>query len=961
VLPGAFTLWRGRSLARLADDPALSERLLANRSPNGAVFGFCVAILIAIAGNYLAWALPLLIVTRMVAGYPLRKVLHRETWSLGAYLSFFLRLVVAAVGFWILLAMTPWFVALSGTHEWIVAGGLALALFAWGERSSTVFHAVLRARPVDDPVLLARFARMLKACGLPAVMLEQIDLRGGVFANAVAVPSTRRPMVVVSSTLVERLDHEEVAAILAHELAHLEHFNPRRLRRMRVARYALLAAGVLLTPVIRLMVPQTPTAILVLWPVALVAAMVLQAQHRQKHETASDLRALSLGCDAEALIRALTKLHAFARLPRRWDTEFERHATHPSLARRIQAIRAAAGTPPASLGDAAAFAGLDGGSSVTFHDDRLLWNEGPSASHSLDYAHVTMLRVDARRSGATRLVAVDRANRRWEMVLRPSDVARAQATLDIVDTRLAAAAGPPVVSLALSRALAIIAVIAALTITQVPVALLAWIAIVLPAPSVTAAAGAASVGAAALIWRDHAVWMKDTQPWVALALMICGLSLIGVSIANRREKTPAFVPTLASLLALGTVVAWGAIVFSGIDAIDLHYAALEWPSAAVLSLALAGAFALARWRSLPYASVSLAMAGFIAVALGSTTFLHRFANDPFLPPNGSVKVTTVPAEAWAEFQVPFAVTALRLSPAGHFVALGSENEDEETTIHAGPAGGPLTDFTADEAVFVDEGRLLLLERQRGASVLRVVDLQRENRDGWSVRVPLTAARLLFDTTSSEWRLLGWNAGDIVSAAGTVGDRSIHEDRWKTPVDDIDNLEALSISGREVLARETLGRSRFPGGGPFWRWADIDRPGLREESRFWMVSPQGSAAILTSRLDLRCRGASTGVEGTTCTAFDGTRTGFFAVDPATRRSTVLASVPGHFYLRTDAGRGWVLGSWNLELVLVRATTQQAIRVAEAHGGPVNQLAIADKTLGAVSWNGHGSTVRLHSIE
>ncbi|PYR01164.1 MAG: hypothetical protein DMF96_00995 [Acidobacteria bacterium] len=52
---------------------------------------------------------------------------------------------------------------------------------------------------------------------------------------------------------------------------------------------------------------------------------------------------------------------------------------------------------------------------------------------------MTMLRVDARRSSSPRLVAADRANRRWELVLRSSDVARAQATLDIVDTRLAAA------------------------------------------------------------------------------------------------------------------------------------------------------------------------------------------------------------------------------------------------------------------------------------------------------------------------------------------------------------------------------------------------------------------------------------------------------------------------------------------------------------------------------------------
>jgi hypothetical protein len=102
---------------------------------------------------------------------------------------------------------------------------------------------------------------------------------------------------------------------------------------------------------------------------------------------------------------------------------------------------------------------------VTFHDDRLLWSEGPSATHTMDYGHVTMLRVDPGRFGSPRLVAVDRPNRRWEIVLRSSDVSRAQATLDIVDRRLGVAAGPPVLSLALSRALIIMTLAAALITT----------------------------------------------------------------------------------------------------------------------------------------------------------------------------------------------------------------------------------------------------------------------------------------------------------------------------------------------------------------------------------------------------------------------------------------------------------------------------------------------------------------
>ena len=157
--------------------------------------------------------------------------------------------------------------------------------------------------------------------------------------------------------------------------------------------YALVAGGALLSPVVRLMFPPAQLASLILWEIVLVAAIVLLARDRQKHETASDLRAIALAGDPDALVRALIKIHAFAYLPRRWDTEWERHATHPSLARRIQAIHAAAGTAPASLAEPATFAGADDSSSVTFHDTLVSWNEGGAATYSIDYRRLTMLRT----------------------------------------------------------------------------------------------------------------------------------------------------------------------------------------------------------------------------------------------------------------------------------------------------------------------------------------------------------------------------------------------------------------------------------------------------------------------------------------------------------------------------------------------------------------------------------------
>src|SRR5262245_35483381 len=203
------------------------------RTQNGGVLGACVPLLVILMPRHAIWAIPLLVVARMCAGYPLRKTIYRETWNLGGYVSFFSRLIVAVFGFWVLLAATPWLVSLAGTRDWIAAGVMALVLVVWSSLSPWIFRAILGARPVDDPAIVSRFTEMVSACALPAVTLEQVDLRGGVFANAVALPSARSSAVVMTSTLVERLDRDETIAILAHELAHIEHYHP-RLRRLGV-------------------------------------------------------------------------------------------------------------------------------------------------------------------------------------------------------------------------------------------------------------------------------------------------------------------------------------------------------------------------------------------------------------------------------------------------------------------------------------------------------------------------------------------------------------------------------------------------------------------------------------------------------------------------------------------------------------------------------------------------------
>src|SRR5262249_51775796 len=169
--------------------------------------------------------------------------------------------------------------------------------------------------------------------------------------------------------------------------------------------------------------------------------------------------------------------------------------------------------------------GVDGSSLVTFSDDRLVWHEGATTEHAIDYRRLTMLRVDARRSGAAYLVAVDVEHRRWEMLLLPEDVARVQVTLDIVDTRLAAAKPPPAIMRPLPWVLALIALALATPRGQLVVVLIGALAAAWPSQPVIAAMSVASLGGFLLAWQKQGLWVNDDLHWTAFALLVCAIAL----------------------------------------------------------------------------------------------------------------------------------------------------------------------------------------------------------------------------------------------------------------------------------------------------------------------------------------------------------------------------------------------------------------------------------------------------
>ncbi len=263
---------------------------------------------------------------------------------------------------------------------------ILVVLVGWQGRSGDVLRALLHSRPLDHPAVVARLEQIVSTTSLPMPRFEQIDLHGGVVANAVALPSLRRSTVLFSETLVDRFDADEIVAIGAHELAHFEFYTRRRLTWMRVVSLAMvgLAAGV---PVaIHDLGLQVSWYWFGLGALPLFLVLASTGRHRQRHETGSDQRAVQLTGDPDALVRALTKLHVIARHPRRWDPKLEQQATHPSLARRIQAIRALQPAAEAPAFEPATFVAPGGTSSVTLDTREIVWRETPASAHTLGYA-----------------------------------------------------------------------------------------------------------------------------------------------------------------------------------------------------------------------------------------------------------------------------------------------------------------------------------------------------------------------------------------------------------------------------------------------------------------------------------------------------------------------------------------------------------------------------------------------
>jgi Zn-dependent protease with chaperone function len=812
-VPGGLAWWWGRRLS--PDDPALPERLDHYRR-RLAEAGLASGLVCALLGpGRLWWVVPLMVGGLLVGGFPARRRVYEERWGLVAYLSHVARATAALGGFALLLALAPVIVHAAGPARWPTAVLLAILLLAWSTNGPAVFRWLVRATPLRQPDLEGRFAAVLAGARLtPPPRLYRAGLRDGRWANAFALPSSGQGAIVLTETLLERFDAGELAAVLGHEVAHLEHYRGRRLWWTAAGEWAAVGLGTLGVPLATAWLDDRLAAgAWGHWAWLLAVALglgVRQARHK-RHESESDRRAAELCGDPEALVRALVKLTLLARLPRRWDAATERMASHPSLARRIQAIRGA--PPPAAAGSPTVLPSTAPGRFVVLDAERVHRLEGvppgiaPEPAGLLEhaaqrqavaYGELVELRVRARLRGPAALVARDRVGRSWTLPLAPEAVGPAQAALDAVETRLAGQPPGVLRHPLLAMGLAALAL---------PLAYLGWhpwalwtlallfiVATVRATPATLAALGAVAVAGAILAVPEGFVSLAAPAWQLAAlgALAALGVGALGIAAARVRAgevHDRAGLALTAAALLLG---AWGvwlpmlvSVAYEGGTVLALHQAARHAPSAVLAPLGMAAALATWRGRPARWAMAAVLALAAAIVAVGTDRFAERFAADPLLEAGPALAWRDGTARVLREAHVTAEAIGLRLAPSGWVYAVHElpDEDDRPARFHLGRFGNGARIVEARDLQFLADGRALALTGAGPDTELRVIAPDGAAADPWRQALPgLVARDLLLDPVSGAWRVAGYDARAraLVLASGIVGGAVTTERLAKAP-------------------------------------------------------------------------------------------------------------------------------------------------------------------------------------
>ncbi len=993
LLPGLLAWWWGRALVRLGDDAALPERLTEHRSRLTLVAAVVMVAEGILVTPWVLWAYGLMLLALLAGGFPMRRTLYGETWRFPAYVAHTVRLALGLLGFWLLLACAPSYVPAEGPARWPAIVGLAALLLAWEARYSAVLLWLLGATPLDRADLAPRFAAILARSRIAPPLLYRAGTPGGRLANAFALASSRGSAVLITDPLLELLQPDEVAAIFAHEVAHLEHYDRRRLARLRGATWLAILAGVPGVPLLQARLPDSASLIGLGWGVAVFGAFFLRAAAHKAHESWSDRRAVELCGDSDAVGRALVKLHRLARLPRRWAIAAERTLSHPSLARRLQAIRDAAGAPAAALELPRAFASRKPGRFLVLHANRLQRVSGipagtpadPAilgarpATETVPYGELTDLRVQVGITGSASLTGSSRSGATWSVPLRPEDVGTVQSVLDAVDGQLGRAPVGLVHHPALLVALTLLGLCFGYGASNALAALvLGSVLLVRPGPAPLAAYGAVTLAAAlAALLGPWATWYAMPLGASPAAAAITGGLALALALARIRGGERSRAGEWAAgiglgLIALVTALPLLATAAAGGGAVRLHQAAMGPPAFTVALLGLAAMLATRPRARARAVAAGLALLAVLPVGLGSHWFLDRFGRDPFLGTAARLDETGGSLRLLGRTPLGVSARRLRLSPSGTrytVVGLTGPLGRRVPANRVGAFSGGSREIEGAAIRFLSDDRLLALAGSDGGRELQLVNADDPRIPVWRRPLPSIDTRdLAIDPATGAWQALAlsFEPAELVLITGTGGGHVVGETRLPLPdrVDPEDLLYitapgaalALDASYTETprLPLRRLGRL-----AQLVQW--IVSPAFHPRSDVWLLAPGGSRHLLTSELDVQCLGPTPAGTGFVCLSWDGPRTWLWRIDPESGDRHCIGWIPGS--LSGPVLAGGRLAAWiGTEAVLVDLSAPRIRRLPLPPGSDrPHELALAGDRLAVLSRHADRAQVTLYAVE
>ncbi|MEO5618967.1 MAG: M48 family metalloprotease, partial [Candidatus Eisenbacteria bacterium] len=250
-----------------------------------------------------------------------RETLRRGAWLLAAAL---VPAVLLALGAVALVRRET----LAGAAFLVVAVAIAMVCLARHRKGLGLTPHSVTHGPFRD--------RLFELAGRAGVKLQQVyilPMRRMRLANAFAVSGQ---VVMVTDLLLDRLDRDEVDAILAHEIAHLKRGDPVKL--------ALANLGGAIVPFFALQFLG--------WGVVatgMLLGSLAAIAFSRRIERAADREALRLGAKGAAFISGLTKLARLSHVPVRWSRWTGWWVTHPSVADRARAVGQSTGLDDAEI------------------------------------------------------------------------------------------------------------------------------------------------------------------------------------------------------------------------------------------------------------------------------------------------------------------------------------------------------------------------------------------------------------------------------------------------------------------------------------------------------------------------------------------------------------------------------------------------------------------------------------